>query len=102
MGAVFNRRILRRQAKGIPAHRMQHVETLCPFIAGDHIAQRIIADMAHMNAPGRVGEHLQHVIFGPAAVFLYGEDLLVRPLLLPVAFSFLGVISRHQCSLVFL
>jgi hypothetical protein len=55
--------VLGRQAEGVPAHRVQHVEALGALVARDHVAHRIVADMAHMDAPRRIGEHLEHVVF---------------------------------------
>ena len=46
----LDRRIFCRQAKSIPAHRVQNVKALGLFIAGNNIAERIIANMANMNA----------------------------------------------------
>ncbi len=55
MGIFGDRRILGRQAEGVPAHRMQYVEPLRPPITGDQIAHRIIADVADVQFAGRVG-----------------------------------------------
>ena len=49
--------VLGWHAEGVPAHRMQHVEAARALIAGDHIAHRIIADVAHVDAAGRIGKH---------------------------------------------
>ena len=37
--------------KGIPAHRMQNIETLAALVARDHIAKRVAAQVPHMDAP---------------------------------------------------
>src|SRR5215472_3443554 len=44
---------------------MQHRKTTSTLIASDHVAQRIVAHMAHVDLPAWVREHLQHVIFWP-------------------------------------
>ena len=80
---AFNRGVFRRQPERIPAHRMQHVEALGTHEARQHVAQRIIADMPDMDAPGRIREHLEHVIFRPRIVVFGGEDRLFVPLALP-------------------
>jgi hypothetical protein len=90
---ALDRGILRRQAERIPAHRVQHVETLGSHEARQHVAQRVIADMPDMDPPGRVGEHLEHVIFRPRVVVLGGEDRLFVPLALPVRLGFAGVVA---------
>ncbi|MGY3454666.1 hypothetical protein ACVWW5_000116 [Bradyrhizobium sp. LM3.4] len=85
--------VLGRQAEGVPAHRMQHVETLGAHEAGQHVAEGVIADMADMDAPRRVGEHLQHIVFRPRIVVLGDEDRLLVPGGLPARFGVAGVIA---------
>ena len=70
---------LGRQAERVPAHRVEHVEALRALEPGHHVAKRIVAHMAHMDAPRRIGEHLEHVVFGPRAVDLGAEDLALLP-----------------------
>ena len=33
------------------------------LVAGDHVAQRVVADMPHVDLAAGIGEHLQHVVF---------------------------------------
>ena len=61
--AVLHRGVLCRHAEGIPAHRMENVEPPGALVACDHVPHRVVADMAHMDAPGGVGEHLEDVVF---------------------------------------
>ena len=56
--------VLGGKAEGVPAHGMQNVESPRAHEAGDDVAHRIIAHMPHVDAPRRIGEHLQHIIFG--------------------------------------
>ena len=56
--------VLGRQAERVPPHRVQHVEAARPFEARHHIAHRIVAGMADVEAPRRIGEHLHHVVLG--------------------------------------
>jgi hypothetical protein len=49
--------------------------------------------MPDMDAPGRIGEHLEHVIFRPRIVVFSGEDRLFIPLALPARFGFAGVVA---------
>ena len=72
---------------------MQHVEPLGAHEAGQHVAERVIADMADMDAPGGVGEHLQHIVFWPRIVVLGDEDRLFVPLALPARFGIAGVVA---------
>ena len=90
---ALDRGVLGRQAEGVPAHRVQHIVALGAHEPRQHVAQRIIADMPDMDAPGRVGEHLQHVIFWPRIVVFRREDRLLVPLALPARLGFAGVIA---------
>ena len=96
--ALVARGILGRQAEGIPAHRMQHIIALGAAEAGDDIAHGVVADMAHMDAPRRIGEHLQHIAFGLVGMGRRGEQGARVPFRLPVFFGFLGVVTRHCVS----
>ena len=40
---------------------MQHLKALHPLVAGQHVAHRVVAHVADMDAARRVGEHLQHI-----------------------------------------
>ena len=79
MDFLFHRRVFRRHAKRVPAHRVQHVEAARALVARDHVAHRVVADVAHVNPARRIGKHFQHVIFRPAGRFLGGETLTVFP-----------------------
>ena len=60
--APLDRRVLRRQTEGIPAHRMQHGPAAQALHPGDHVGDHIVAHMAHVQAPRGIGEHRQGVI----------------------------------------
>ncbi len=100
MHLAVDRGVLRRQAEGVPAHRVQHGVAHGAFEARDHVAHGVIAHVAHVDAPRRVGEHLQHVIFRPRVVVPGGEDLALGPDALPAGFGLAGVIAVG--ALVFL
>ena len=87
-GGVFG-----RHAEGVPAHRVQHVEVHRAFEARHHVAHGVVAHVAHVDAPRRVGEHLQHVVFRPRVVVLGGEDALLGPHALPALFGLAGVVA---------
>ena len=72
------------QAERVPAHGVQHVKAPHPLVAGHHVADGVVAHVAHVDAPGGVGEHLQHVIFGPGRVLGGIEQMGVLPALLPL------------------
>ena len=60
-GVVLDRRVFRRQTEGVPAHGLQHVLAQHPLIAADHVADGVVAHMAHVQPAGRVGEHAQAI-----------------------------------------
>ena len=92
---VLDRSVLRRHAKGVKAHRVQHIAALHLLEARDDVADRIIAHMTHVQIARRVGEHLQHIIFRLRAIDLRLVDVILLPLLLPLFFDFLRSISLH-------
>ncbi len=90
---ALDRGVFRRQPERVPAHRVQYVIAPGTHEARQHVAQRIVADMTDMDAPGRVGEHLEHVVFRPRIVVFAGENGLVLPLALPARLGFTGVVA---------
>ena len=78
--------VFRRQAEGVPAHRVEHVKAAGAVEAGDDVAQRVVAHMAHVDFAGWVGEHFQHVVFGAAGggQVLHAEAAGLLPGGLPV------------------
>ena len=79
--------VLRRQTKGIPTNRVQHVKAPRPLVARNHIAQRVVAHVAHVDGARWVREHLQHVVFFAACVGFRAESLLLIPGGLPLLFG---------------
>ena len=71
--------VLGRHAEGVPAHRMQHVEALGALVPRDHVAHGVVAHVAHMDAPRRIGEHLQDVVFRPRIVVRASRRCALRP-----------------------
>jgi len=74
---------------------VQDIETLGALVAGDHVAERVIAHMAHMDAPGWVGEHRQYVVLFTVCIFVRGKGFTVGPALLPFGFCCFGVVACH-------
>ena len=85
--------VLGRHAEGVPAHRMQHVEARGALVARDHVAHGVVAHMAHVDAPRRIGEHLQHVVFRARVVVAGREDAALVPDLLPAGLGLAGVVA---------
>ena len=92
MGVVLHGGVFGRQAESVPSHRMEHVEPARAPIARHHVAHRVIAHMAHVDAPRRIGEHLEDVIFRARIVVVRLEDLRVRPSPLPLGLGFAHVV----------
>ncbi len=98
--------VLGRQAEGVPAHRMQHVHAHRALVARHHVAHGVVAHVAHMDAPRRIGEHLQHVVFRPRVGVRRGEDSALVPDFLPARLGVAGVVAvdGHRfaiCAAVF-
>ena len=86
-------RVLGRHAEGVPAHGVEHGMAGGALIAGDHVPHGVVAHVAHVDAPGRVGEHLQDVVFGARVVVRGGEDALLVPGLPPAGLGHAGVVA---------
>ncbi len=85
MDAALHRRVLGRHPERVPAHRMKHFMTLHPAEARDDVAHRVVAHMAHVDAPRGIGEHLEHIGLGLAAVAVGREAVFFGPPRLPAA-----------------
>ena len=95
--AALDRRVLRRQAEGVPADRMQDVHALHPAVTGDDVANRKRLGVPHVQVARRVGEHVQLVEAGAPVVFLDGaEEALLLPDGLPLRLDLFGVVAIHD------
>ncbi len=61
--AVGHRRILGGQAESVPAHRLEHVESAHLVETGEHVADGIVAHVAHVQLARGIGQHRQAVVF---------------------------------------
>jgi len=93
------RGVLRRQAEGVPAHRVQHVEAERPLVTRHHIAQRVVAHMAHVDAPRRVREHLKNIVFRARIVVDHAEQAFALPIGLPMRLDLARIISLGHAVL---
>ena len=94
--AFGDRRVFRRQAEGVPAHGMHHLEALGHLVARDDVTERVVAHMAHMQKAGRIGKHLEHVVSRPIVVIPDFERLLLGPDLLPFGLGVFERIAGHR------
>ncbi len=90
---VVARRIFRGQAERIPSHRMQDVEAHGTAETRHHVAHRVVAHMADVDAPRRIGKHLEHVVFRARIVVRHLEKLRLVPRLLPAGFGRARIVS---------
>ncbi len=96
---VFDGRVFRWQAKCVPAHGLQYILAEHPLVAGNHIPNRIVAHVPHVQLAAWVGEHRQTVVLFPAGNFADFEGGGFLPVLLDDSFYFTGVIlvfHRHS------
>ena len=89
---VLDRRIFRRQAESIPAHRLQHIPALHALIARNYIPDGVIAHMPHMQTAAGVGEHGQAIVFFPGIVLQRTKGPLLGPLLLDFCLYLLRIV----------
>ncbi len=64
-------------------------------IARDHITHGVVAHMAHMDAPGRIREHLEHVVFRARIVGAGREGFRLVPAFLPTGFGFAEIVAAR-------
>ncbi len=81
--ALFHRRVLGRHPERVPPHRMEHFGALHLLEPREHVAHRVIAHVAHVNAPAGVGEHLEDVALGLVARCCGAEGAGLLPGALP-------------------
>ncbi len=72
---------------------MKHVETLGALVTGDNVTHRIVAHMAHMDAPRWIGEHLEHIIFLADVAIVGFEGPVFFPDFLPMSFRHARIIT---------
>ena len=96
---VGHRGVFGGQAESVPSHRLQDIEAAHAVIAGEHVADGVVAHMAHVQLARRIREHGQAVILRFARNIDRAEGLLVLPLFLQLLFDAGGLILRlHEES----
>jgi hypothetical protein len=99
--ARLDRVVLGRQAERVVAHRVDHLEAVAPAKVRDRVAERVVLQVPDVRLPGRVREHLQHVVLGLRIVearlagvrHLPGALLLPDPL--PAALDVVRLVALH-------
>src|SRR3989344_3261213 len=99
MDAVFNRKILRRQSKRIPSHRIHDLLAIHPLIPRVHIACDVWPQMSHVQSgTGWICEFNQRVLFRFFAPIIRAINLLGFPIPLPLPFNRLWIIFLFHLS----
>ena len=91
-GCIFG-----RQPERIPPHGMQHIVAAHPHVARQHIADRVIPDVADVQGAAWIREHFQDVIFRFRGIVFGSIERRVLPLSRPFIFYFREVVRlfRH-------
>ena len=75
---------------------MQNAIARRSFLPRDHVAHRIVAHMAHVDAARWVREHLKHIVFFFGSIALCKKDARFFPGFLPFSFGCGGFVARHS------
>jgi hypothetical protein len=74
MNLGFDGGVFGRQTERIPAHRIQDAVSLHAVGAGQHIANRVIANVTHVEPSRGIRKHLHDEILGPGIGLTIGGD----------------------------
>ena len=91
---VADRRVLRGQAEGVEAHRVQHLVAALPPVARHHVVQREHLGVTHVQVAARVGEHRQRVALLARARVVGAELVELLPDPLPLRLGGGDVVRR--------
>src|SRR5207249_3650130 len=100
MDAVLDGGVLGGEAEGVPAHRMEDVLAAHPLVARHDVSDRVVADVAHVDAARGIREHLEAVVLRPARVLADTEAPGLLPPPLPLRLDrperiVVGPVERH-------
>ena len=87
---VLNSRVFSRHAERVVAHGMQNVVAVHAAVAGDDVADGVVADMPHVEVARRIRKHFQYVIRRLAVIVGATICFVFQPFMLPFLFYFLG------------
>src|SRR5260370_38821312 len=77
---------------------MKHVKALHAFVAGECVADGVIADVPDVQSAARIGQHFEHVVFRLAGIFLGLKQSRVLPALVPFHFDLVEVVLLFRHS----
>ncbi len=84
---LFHRSIFCRHSERIPTHWVEDSVTCHRLVARQDIAHRIVANVPHVDAPRRIGKHLQNIGLGFVGLGRRDKNAAFLPHLLPVRIS---------------
>ena len=93
MRLVLDGGVLGGQAEAVEAHRRQHAVALHRAVADDQVAERVVADVAHVCRPARVRVHAEDVERRAGVVVVDLIRACLRPTRLPLLLDGLRVVS---------
>ena len=96
VAAAGHGRVFGRHAEGVPAHRVQNVVARRHLVARDHVAHRVVAHMADVDAPRRIGKHFKDIVFRLVVRTHRLEDIRLRPCGLPAGFDLGRGVAGHR------
>ncbi len=97
----LDRILLGGKAEGVVTHRVEDVESLEPLVARVDVRGDVAQRMADVQARSRrVGEHVQHVEFGPRGVRLHLVGFVRPPAALPFGLDLLEIVLHMSCNFV--
>ena len=91
--ATLDRRVLRRQAERVPAEGIEHVEAAHHLVAGEGIADHVVAEVPHVQRPGGVGEHHEVVELRLAPVVRHSKQAGLLPGVAPLGLDCLRIVD---------
>ena len=85
---IFDREIFRRQAEGVPPHRIEHIIALQTLFSRNNIERSVGTGMPNMQPlPGWIREFHQRIIFRFAVIVLCCKGMFLVPHILPFFFN---------------
>mmetsp|Transcript_14221 Transcript_14221/g.38965 ORF Transcript_14221/g.38965 Transcript_14221/m.38965 type:complete len:879 (+) Transcript_14221:447-3083(+) len=90
---ALHRGVLGRQAEGVPAHRHQDVVALHAQLAGQHVVDRVVAHMAHVQLARGIGQHGAGVEMRLAGVLGDAVGIALGPVGTGGGFDLVGLVA---------
>ena len=99
MNSAFHSGVFGWHPERVPSHGVKNIVAFSALMAGDDVADRVIAHVTHMKPAARIWKHLQHVSFRRIRCFFRGsslEDILLIPDGTPFGFRLLRIVTIGQ------